>query len=541
MTGFGGDPALVELDAALTAGDGERIDRAVAVLEKRIALVDVDVDEAITIAQVALDRLRASRRFRPMIRVAEATGREGARSPKVQRLYAQALIEEGLLGAALAVLDQLREDPGTEATEVDGLLGRAHKQRYLDNPTGRVAGQHLSRALDAYLSRYRAAPAENLWHGINAAGLLARAQRDGRSTSAQDVQALATDILRALHARSTTASTWDAAIATEAHVALGNFEEAARCLAAFTSQANADAFAYASTLRQFRRLWQLDEGDLHQRALIELLEARLLRADGGKLDMEVAGRRARQLDRDADYLEAVFGADEYKTIEWYRTGLEAARTVVRVVRPLGSTVGTGFVMSGGSLSDAWAGSLVVVTNFHLANRAGLHPGHAPDGLRVVFDDDGAEVPITEILWESPYAAVGANPPPSLDTAVLRLATEPPSAPSYQLAATIAPKIDERVYVIGYPLGQKLSFSLHDNHVVGVNDVVLHYRAPTRPGSSGSPLFDDGWRLIGLHHGGMPKLARLDDPDATYEANEGFLLSAVRALIAGRGVEAAPRR
>jgi V8-like Glu-specific endopeptidase len=85
-------------------------------------------------------------------------------------------------------------------------------------------------------------------------------------------------------------------------------------------------------------------------------------------------------------------------------------------------------------------------------------------------------------------------------------------------------------VIGYPLGEYLAFSLQDNKIVGASDELLHYRSPTRPGSSGSPLFDSEWQLVGLHHAGKENLARIDDPDATYAANEGFLLTAVQAAM-----------
>ncbi len=289
-------------------------------------------------------------------------------------------------------------------------------------------------------------------------------------------------------------------------------------------------------------MWQIDEQDPPQRALVALLEARLLRANGGKLDVDAAAR-AHQLDDDAEYLEAVFGEDEYKTIQWYRAGLEAAKSVARIVGPLAKTVGTGFVLPGEALHPAWAGRLVVLTNFHVANRLAVHPGRAPADLRVQFEDDEEAFPIEKILWESPFVAPGTNPPGSFDTTVLLLHSEvPPPAPSYQLSTGPTPGVDERVYVIGYPLGQALAFSLHDNKVLGSSAALIHYRAPTRPGSSGSPVFDEEWRLIGLHHAGAPNLARLDQPDTTYAANEGLLLGAIGrhlGTVEGLAGEAGP--
>jgi V8-like Glu-specific endopeptidase len=166
---------------------------------------------------------------------------------------------------------------------------------------------------------------------------------------------------------------------------------------------------------------------------------------------------------------------------------------------------------------------VVVTNFHVASRKAVRR------LRVVFEDNGQEIPIKDVLWESADDTVGRYPPRSLDVAILRLAHEPVPPPSYEMSPEI-PEVGDRVYVIGYPLGQALAFSLQDNKLVGALDPLIHYRAPTRPGSSGSPVFDGEWRLVGIHHGGRIDLARLDDPAATYDANEGILISAIRARV-----------
>ncbi len=240
--------------------------------------------------------------------------------------------------------------------------------------------------------------------------------------------------------------------------------------------------------------------------------------------------RASELGRDDDYLQGVYGQDEYVTIQWYRAGLEASRSVVRIVRPLHGTVGTGFVLPGDALHPQWKNRSVVVTNFHVANRHGVWPGRAPSDLRVVFEDNGAQVGIREVLWESPYCTPGTNPPSSYDTAILLLDLQSIPAPSYQISTGPPPNLTDRVYVIGYPLGNELAFSLNDNTVVGVNNSLLHYRAPTRKGSSGSPVFDDEWRLVGLHHAGGTELPRLDQPGATHAANEGLMIDAIRAHL-----------
>lgn len=524
-----------DLLAALSAEDPAVSDAAATELASWLRRADSDAAKPVGVK--ALAALRSKRRFAAMVAVAEGALRAGIETPLLLKLYAQALIDQGLAGAALALLTSARPSAESETAEMEGLMARAHKQHFVECPSGARADDHLERAIAIYTTHYTAAPSTNLWHGINAVALLARAERDRRAaaTGGGDWRALAHQILTTVgEIPSGRLTHWDAAVAAEACVALGDLGGAGSWLATYTAHGDADAFALAATLRQLREVWQIDEHEVTHRALVDLLEARLLKAQGGALDVN-ASMRASELDHDADYLQGVYGEDEYVTIQWYRAGLEASRSVVRIVRPLHGTVGTGFVLPGDALHPQWKGRSVVVTNFHVVNRQGVWPGRTPGDLRVVFEDNGVQVGIREVLWESAHCTPGTNPPPSFDTAVLLLESETLPAPSYEVSTAPPPDLAERVYVIGYPLGNELAFSLNDNTVVGVNSSLLHYRAPTRKGSSGSPVFDDEWRLLGLHHAGGTELPRLDGTGTTHAANEGLILSAIRAHLLSTGL------
>jgi len=514
---------------AIDAHDDERLRNIVGDLVG--AILDADTTTAATTTTDALRILRARRRFGEMLTVGDAAARAGSMTSTVSCFYAQALIEHGHTEAALRVLEVV-SDHDVAAGERDGLVGRAFKQRYVDAPGSPTAPAQLRRAIAAYLTRHLVAPRRNLWHGVNAVALLARAERAGVDVAgAPDWRGLAASVLASATERYEGSSDpWDAAIAAESLVALRQFREVAPWLTRYTNTATNSAFEFASTQRQFREVWELDDRDPEQRALLEFLTARVLRAEGGQVTVSRPAAAAAVVADDAAYLEGVFGDDLYRSVRWYRAGLEASKSVVRVVRPLGATVGTGFVVPGEWLYGPWGPSLVVVTNFHVTNRAGAHPGRPPEQLRVVYEDQPPEVAIESILWESPFCGVGTNPPPTVDTAVLKPAKAPASMPSYLVRDGAGPGVGDRLYVIGYPLGQDLSFSLQDNKIVGSGNEVVHYRSPTRPGSSGSPLFDGEWHLVGLHHAGKEDLARLDDPDQTYAANEGFQIAAIRSAI-----------
>ena len=59
---------------------------------------------------------------------------------------------------------------------------------------------------------------------------------------------------------------------------------------------------------------------------------------------------------------------------------------------------------------------------------------------------------------------------------------------------------------------------------------MQYRTPTDPGSSGSPVFNDQWELIGLHHAGSSEKESLLDPSEEHEANEGIRISAIMEAL-----------
>ena len=89
-----------------------------------------------------------------------------------------------------------------------------------------------------------------------------------------------------------------------------------------------------------------------------------------------------------------------------------------------------------------------------------------------------------------------------------------------------------MYAIGHPKGGRLTFSLHDSVWLDADTEKVHYRTPTDPGSSGSPVFDQKhWSLLALHHAGSQRMARLKGKPGNYEANEGLAVAAIRRIVA----------
>jgi endonuclease I/V8-like Glu-specific endopeptidase len=63
---------------------------------------------------------------------------------------------------------------------------------------------------------------------------------------------------------------------------------------------------------------------------------------------------------------------------------------------------------------------------------------------------------------------------------------------------------EHVNIIQHPNGEPKQLALRENQTVDLLDDFLHYQTDTAPGSSGSPVFNDQWEVVALHHSGVPR-------------------------------------
>ena len=176
--------------------------------------------------------LRRKREFQLMARVADALIAPGRDGMVTYRLYAQALLDQGLTGAgwaSLAARMAAGDDVGEQA-ELQGLIARANKDRYV--ATGPAAGRrrtlHLERAVQGYHQAW-VEDRTRLWHGINAAALLNRTAWPWPSTPIRRrwPTRLAERSWRPSGSRAD-APVFDLATAVEANVALGRFEQAHR-------------------------------------------------------------------------------------------------------------------------------------------------------------------------------------------------------------------------------------------------------------------------------------------------------------------------
>ncbi len=488
--------------------------------------------------------LRRKRYFVLLRQVADAFIQSGLDDRFIRRQYAQALIDLGALAAAEAVLERLVADAtgaGDEDAEARGVLGRAYKQMYVTAGPGAGARRRLflQHAIDSYLGVYRESDTYR-WHGINAVALLARADRDGIELPGVDDPAaaarhLATEILNAIEHLSRP-STWDQATAVEASIALGETKKALERLDAYLDS-GPDPFQVASTMRQLTEVWELDPSTEPGAHLIPVLKTELLRSAGGAegeanadvvigpSDLESATLKSAEQDPG---FQKVLGTERFESLVWFRKAIDRCRAVARIEDRNESPFGTGFLVDGTCIHPSFP-AVVLITNAHVVSKTHVR-ALRPTEARVTFrglEDTTGPYRISRLLWTSP--------PNDLDTAIVELDRYPAATtrcPVAEQKPRVGTKPQPQTYVIGHPSGEgRVMLSVRDNLVLDGDETRLHYRTPTEPGSSGSPVFDEAWEVIALHHAGLTKMRKLHGKDGTYPANEGIWIERIKRQVA----------
>ncbi|MFF7974302.1 trypsin-like peptidase domain-containing protein [Streptomyces sp. NPDC007905] len=181
-------------------------------------------------------------------------------------------------------------------------------------------------------------------------------------------------------------------------------------------------------------------------------------------------------------------------------GARVARTVARIsVRENGRELplGTGFLVS----------PSLLMTNHHV-----LADVEAARQCFVEFDAqvtvDNTPQPATRLELD-PDAFFVADQ--RLDFALVLVAPGPDGRPPGETFGwnrlSVQPGklvIGEPVNVIGHPMGRLKEIAVRDNMLQVRLDDFLQYKTDTEPGNSGSPVFNDQWEVVALHHSGVPK-------------------------------------
>ena len=524
---------LDRLCAAIEARDRDAAEALADDLARAIrALPELPEDSRV---DDVLDELRRFRCFNAIREVAEAAVDVAPGSYRVRRQLAQSLIENGQLVLALNLLQSLAVDTEGEPENAEawGLIGRVHKQAYVDgrDPTAPRYQRRLALAAEAYARHGVPGPDRpmNRWHAINLVALLYRAEQDGVSIGGiPDRADLANLILTDVDAVEDP-DEWDLATAMEAAVGLGDFDLAYRFARRLVEHDGVHAFEIASPLRQLTEVWGLDrQAEGPGQTLVNLLRASLFEKENGVVSLPTREilEGARSPSTSDRRLQKVLGDTAYYKVRWLLDLYDVTRTVAQLGD--GELSGSGFLMRASDLGFEDDARIVLVTNNHvLASNPDPDDEERPmhmDDAEVFFEtavEGGFRTGVAEILFESA--------PGELDVTVAVLTEVPDGVRPLRPVRGTPRDSKTRLYTVGHPDGGDLSISLQDNRLLATRRPLVHYRTPTAPGSSGGPVFNGTPRVVAVHRAGGPDMPRLDGP-GQYEANEGVLIGAVIAAI-----------
>ncbi|NUS56807.1 MAG: trypsin-like peptidase domain-containing protein, partial [Streptomycetaceae bacterium] len=304
------------------------------------------------------------------------------------------------------------------------------------------------------------------------------------------------------------------------------------------------------------------------RGLLERIEQR--RRDGMRFpdDPDRLARRARRLIRVGavpnERLSAI-AAESNPTVADERiigasNDLQSSAFLPRGVRAA-ATVGRIWSTAGGRTQACATGFLVaprlLLTNHHVfpdaatAGEAFVEFG-ADTGL------DGMPLAGTRFSFAADvFFAADEN----LDYALVAVATGPDGRAAGDVfgwnrldASEGKLVVGDPVNIIGHPSGRLKEIAIRDNRLLLRLDEFLQYQTDTEPGNSGSPVFNDQWEVVALHHRGVPNsdeqgrtlnvdggvwTAEQGDAAVSWVANEGARISAVvRHLAAQASTDAA---
>jgi hypothetical protein len=236
--------------------------------------------------------------------------------------------------------------------------------------------------------------------------------------------------------------------------------------------------------------------------------ANVLRAALAEIEAAVTGAPPVVLPDLPEAKEAVVLRDDMVPFGFLRGGVVAAAAVAKLMVPRYDG-GVARVANGDPVTYLGTGWLaapgLLMTNHHVVNARGEgEPPAAEPDLRaqaaattVLFDYDdegaaGAAAPVTELVaWDAEldYAVLHLD---AGDRAPLALA---PEAVSGVGAGSATP-----VNVIQHPDGRPKRFGIRNNLLTAATPTELRYFTDTLGGSSGSPVLNDRWQVVGLHRG-----------------------------------------
>ncbi len=218
----------------------------------------------------------------------------------------------------------------------------------------------------------------------------------------------------------------------------------------------------------------------------------------------------KQLEKDiSDHFEKVHKEANFLPSSFLENGVARAQSVCRISTD--TSYGSGFLIASRDF---------IMTNNHVipdkeTARVSLAEfDYDEDNIEYDVSFDPDRFFVTDVDLDFTIIACDSSPLPQEIEAI----------PLLQDTDTVTR--GERVNIVQHPRGRRKEISLHDNKVNYVYDVGIRYTADTEGGSSGSPVFNNQWNLVALHHAGWAEAGGA-------ATNEGIRIAAIVEFLMNR--------
>lgn len=237
--------------------------------------------------------------------------------------------------------------------------------------------------------------------------------------------------------------------------------------------------------------------------------------------------------------ERIIGGNELQDANFLARGALVARTVLRIViRGSGGRVlgyGTGSLIGDG----------VLLTNNHVLPSSDT----ARASYAEAFYERGLEGQDAQTLRFALQPDKAWYTSKALDFSIVGIADADSSGSTgsrtlgwLPLIGTTGKVVEgEWMTIIQHPKGERKQLCVRDNQLLKCDTDVLWYSTDTLGGSSGSPVFNNDWLMVALHHSGVPEIkggkwqtvdgrdydqSRDDESKIKWIANEGIRISRI---------------
>lgn len=182
--------------------------------------------------------------------------------------------------------------------------------------------------------------------------------------------------------------------------------------------------------------------------------------------------------------EKIIGENTLRDIMLLELALDAAKAVVRI--RTSTSFGSGFL----------CGNNMIMTNHHVI--PDIETAQQAEFAFFYELNRRLEPKVAQIVAIQPNGLFFSNQ--ILDVTIVQVKDVPDQVAPLELKTQILKK-DSRVSIIQHPGGHYKKISIQNNFIQYSDEQTIQYTTSTEPGSSGSPVFNDRFEVVAIHHSG----------------------------------------